>query len=304
MKRKIMKMAGTTYVVSIPLKWANKYNLKKGDEIDIDDDNGNLIIRFSESEKKKKTYSVDIKNNYHTSNKLITNLYRHGYDEFKIKFNDYEYIEKIPQIMFDNTIGLAIVEQKDNSVTIRDLSGNNIDDLDKIHKRVWFLIKDLANEVIEGIKNSDFKKLESIKSKEKVVNQFVNYCTRLISNENNINNRKSFVYYYLTRQLENISDAYKHISVIIVDKKIKPDLAFVETFESVNKLFDEFFSVYYNYSIEKTEKLILNYKRLIKKIDQNQKNNKKDEYFLIFTYLQLIVRKISELTSPMIELNL
>jgi len=35
MKRKLVKQGGTALTVSLPAKWAKKYDLKAGDEIDL-----------------------------------------------------------------------------------------------------------------------------------------------------------------------------------------------------------------------------------------------------------------------------
>ena len=55
MKRNIVKQGHSTLMVSIPMKWVKKYNLKKGMQVDVEDNGRDLIISTkSELEPKKK----------------------------------------------------------------------------------------------------------------------------------------------------------------------------------------------------------------------------------------------------------
>lgn len=53
MKRKVIQMAGKTMVVSIPSDWVKKYGIKKGDELELEKKNRNIIIST------KKDYSLN-----------------------------------------------------------------------------------------------------------------------------------------------------------------------------------------------------------------------------------------------------
>ena len=43
MKRKINAVGTGTLTVSLPNKWAQKYNLKKGDELNVAEEGGSLV---------------------------------------------------------------------------------------------------------------------------------------------------------------------------------------------------------------------------------------------------------------------
>ena len=43
MKRKVIQIAGSTQLVSLPRKWAKEHNVRKGDEVDVQE-NGNTVI--------------------------------------------------------------------------------------------------------------------------------------------------------------------------------------------------------------------------------------------------------------------
>jgi len=44
MKRKIIKLGTATLVVSLPSKWTKKFNLKSGNDLELEEANSNLII--------------------------------------------------------------------------------------------------------------------------------------------------------------------------------------------------------------------------------------------------------------------
>src|SRR3990167_8185350 len=86
MKRKVVKQGAATLMVSLPSKWAKKYNLKKGDEINIEELDNNLVLS-KESVSGKRRTSINLTN--HTESAIrtaITNTYRAGYDLVTVQF--------------------------------------------------------------------------------------------------------------------------------------------------------------------------------------------------------------------------
>ncbi|MEM3374593.1 MAG: AbrB/MazE/SpoVT family DNA-binding domain-containing protein [Candidatus Woesearchaeota archaeon] len=179
MKRKIMQIADTTFVVSLPLKWAREHNLKKGDEVELVAEKNQLCLRF-ENTIDKKSYSVDVQEYNRMAGRYIVSLYRLGYDEIEVKFSDPNYVSKIPKELFENTIGFEVISQKLNSCIIKNLSESDDEELENIIKRLWFLLKEMSKDLVEAIKNKDKTTLKSMKEREKTINKFSNYCIRLL----------------------------------------------------------------------------------------------------------------------------
>ena len=44
MKRKVIQLAGKTLLVSLPIKWAKKYGIKKGNEVEVEERGKSLLI--------------------------------------------------------------------------------------------------------------------------------------------------------------------------------------------------------------------------------------------------------------------
>ena len=86
MKRKIVKQGAATMMVSLPSKWVKKNNLEKGDEVDIDEQDKELIITPEKKVEKKKQVTIDItpdkKDNIYP---ILTHAYRRGFDKIILK---------------------------------------------------------------------------------------------------------------------------------------------------------------------------------------------------------------------------
>ena len=59
MKRKIVQHGSSSLTVSIPYKWIQKYNLNKGDEINIEE-NGNSLILSSDNRKVQNVKKIKV----------------------------------------------------------------------------------------------------------------------------------------------------------------------------------------------------------------------------------------------------
>ena len=47
MKRKVIQIADSTQLISLPRKWALKYGIKKGDELDVEEQGSNVLVSTS-----------------------------------------------------------------------------------------------------------------------------------------------------------------------------------------------------------------------------------------------------------------
>ena len=87
MKRRIIKQGHNTLTVTLPSKWVQLFNLKPGDEIEINERENGLFLSTEKHDDELKT-EVDITGfDIATIWKYIMSVYREGYDEVKIIFD-------------------------------------------------------------------------------------------------------------------------------------------------------------------------------------------------------------------------
>ncbi|MBD3202780.1 AbrB/MazE/SpoVT family DNA-binding domain-containing protein [Candidatus Woesearchaeota archaeon] len=297
MGRKLIELGGGTLVVSLPRKFVKKNNLEKGEEIDIYTKENKLIISPDEVEEKQ-DYSVDIKEFKRTGGRYIVSSYRLGFDEIKIRFSDSDYIRKIPKTLAENTIGLEIIEQKDNFCRLKNLSETNKELLDKIIKRIWFMTIDFSKDILTHLRKNSYGELSKMYLREKNINKFTNYALRILSKNKSIEQKHAFPLYYFIRYFENISDDYENLASFYSEEKSINSEKIIDMLGSTNSLLKGLYDIFYDYDIKKIEELILESEVLYEKI-KNEKSNSKG-----FLFLFNISKKIKRMCSVVIELNI
>jgi phosphate uptake regulator len=304
MKRKVIKLAGTTYVVSLPLKWVREQRIEKGDEMEVLAEGSKVSISRESNLQEGRKCSVNIGNNPETGKRYLVTLYRLGYDEIEIGYSDPEYKRVIPEILAQSTIGLVIIDQKENRTTIKDLSGTKSDELGSIERRMWFISSEMIKDIERYVNESNYAELKNMYLREKNINQLMNYCIRLIVSQKGENLQYPFSKYYFIRQLESITDSYRDLAVNHAREKLKPSKELLKGLSGVNRLFWEFDACYHSFKLEKIEEILRHSEKLSEYLSDELRSIKDIKQALGFTYLNQIIALIRGLCSPMIELNL
>jgi phosphate uptake regulator len=298
MRRKIIKIADTTYVVSLPLKWARENNVKKGDEVELEIEGKKITLKLGETEVSEKKIKIDVGNNLEIGFRTIVTLYRLGYDEFEILFSKPEYLTEFQKIMSNSTIGLAIIKQKEDSIIIKDLSGKREGEIDNLIRRIWFLIMDMSKDICTYVGKNDYDELKNMYNRERIVNQIMNYCIRQIASQKN--NPRSFSLYYFVRELESISDSYRDLALRHAEKKSNASKDLLLLLKEVNNIVVSFYESYYTFDLTQLESILFDCLKWENRIKLMQSN---DTSVLELIDITHIIEKIKKLISPMLELH-
>lgn len=81
MKRSLILMGGKTYVISLPSQWIKKHGLKKGQELEVNEDISSITISAGALKNEEKSLSIEYSEN--CREKLIK-AYQLGYDTIKL----------------------------------------------------------------------------------------------------------------------------------------------------------------------------------------------------------------------------
>src|SRR3989344_2814686 len=269
-KRKVVLHGDSTLTISLPARWAKKFNIKKGDELNVEENEREIrITNDKEITLDKKQFSVG--NLRRLGISYITSLYRSGYDEIHLDYNNNDYIETIHDVLSNEITGFEIVKQGNNYCVIKDLTGSK-DEFNTALRRIWLLTLDLAGETLSSIKKNNVNNLKNIYFMDNSINKFSNYCLRLLNKKVYVNYSKTPLYYYLIKSLEELADKYKDLYKFYLNNKVKSNDK-----EKMENLFNEARSTY-----EKTLNLNSN----------------------ISIYLSSICNDIKDLLSVLVELNI
>lgn len=301
MKRKVIKQGNGTLTITLPKKWTEQVGLKGGDEIVLDEKEGSLAISTKETTSKS-SYEVNIGSFERLGRRYLTALYREGYDEIEIKYDNPLYINSVQATLNEQMIGFEITNRFKNSCLIKDFSGGGENEFEKSLRRCWLLLLEISDETLESIKNKDYSVLKEMHMKDREINKFSNYCIRLALKLNKFSHKKTAHYFHFLRNLEELGDEYQNLSVGIAEHNLKVNNEEIKLIEENNRHLREFYELFYKYDDQKMENLFINTKKTFKKVEKMFSEKKHNP--MVLHYLFSTAENIRKLLSTIIEMNI
>ena len=305
MKRKVVKHGPSTLIISIPSAWAKKYDVKQGDELDVDEQKSRLVID-AKTQQNSKELKIDISN---LPKKLIErffiNAYQLGYDKIDITYNDPKIClflqDKIQQLW-----GFEIIERNDEGCIIKNIATKIDLDFDKSLRKIFFLVSGIAKTTHEAYKNGDKKLLNNIHYKDIDVNKFAYFCLRTLNKQQYVGGLEEggHVLYHLIIKIENLADNYKKLSKML--SKIDKDKDIEKLLFELKDHYDDAFDFFYKPHKDKLNKLLEKDKKILRLIKNSFGKTKTVSKLLTLTMLSNInqtVYKIPIRTLNRLDIN-
>jgi hypothetical protein len=272
MKRNVILMGGKTHVISMPLKWIKSHGIKKGDELEIVEENNKITILTANAIIKE-----PIKLNLEKANasiivKNITNTYTLGYPELEILFKTTTKLKNKKEIKTlnviqdtcDQLIGFEIIDPKDTFCRIKDVAGSSINEFKNILRRIFLMTNSFGKETIDNINN--YEELNNLHRKHITIRKYAQYCQRYL-NLRGLKNQTTLYNEIIVRLLD-ISQGYRFITKNQIQKKNKYSKETLSLLKETVKLQEMLHKTFYKFSQEKvtelTEKRIEIFKKLEK----------------------------------------
>ncbi len=326
MKRKIIKQGHNTLTMTLPSKWAREFNLKAGDEINLQErDNGLYLSTEKKGEKLKA--EIDISGfSIPTIWKYFMSVYRQGYDEILVKFNPtskydspYKFFTRhaidmkydtakltafeTVQLITNRFVGLEIVEHHQEYCLIKDMGEITPKEFETSLRRVFLLIQQMGEEMVEAIKKNNTKILYHTHDIDINVDKFHDYCVRVLHKTGFKDSKQTSLISTALYILEMLGDEIKHIAHhLIKDMEGKKLDNLLELAERVLKQFNSYYDLYYNFdkkkllNLSQTDMEIHSYlPRLYKK--KGKKSQLTDEELEIFYHMRIITKYLNALTE-------
>ncbi len=265
MKRKVIQIADSTQLISLPRKWAIKYKIKKGDELDVEPD-GNKLVIATTHETSIPRCSLNFINQPKLKRRSLCAAYLKGYDEVEIIYDHPEYIREIQNVLTE-FIGYDIVKQDKNSCLVKQISRPTVEEFSNIFNRLFLLIHDTLQTIIDAIKNKDFEQLKGIPFREININKYSNFCRRLINKGSHSIPEQTSSLYFILMSLEFLGDEYKTLSKHFLEEQ-KITKQFMTVLEQTNSLFENTHKVFRTKNKEKAVENALLYDKLLKDVEE------------------------------------
>lgn len=250
MKRKLIQISKTTQVLSIPTYWLKKNKLKKGDEINLEENNNVLLISKTPI-KQKKTTNIDIKIlNEELIWLVVDAYYMKGYDEILITTKDQKQKEIFLEIV-NYFPGIIIDEDGKNFIKLKNIAIQEEFNLNSMISRIKNLTITIIEDSIEAINTENWETLTNIKKRDYVLNTYVSMAFRELNNNKQDLNVIGLSQYI--KLLEILSDKLCDFLKEVGTKKQK-DKTIQETLEKIKTLYKNHSILINKFSFETLKK--------------------------------------------------
>jgi len=166
MKRKVNKVGNNTLTVSLPSKWAKKYHIKPGNELEVVEQGNSLEVQTKTLlNKERKTAHLHIdKPLKHLVNRSLSTLYVLGFEEIEISFKEkklydqqedkYINIDEYLKSAMNKFLGMEVISQTPQKfvlhIFIRDFEEK---ELIIAQQRIYYLTKEFLETFLNSMKH-------------------------------------------------------------------------------------------------------------------------------------------------------
>ena len=294
MKRKLVKQGAATMMISLPAKWIKQFNLKKGDEIDLEESGDNLVIS-KDRKKTKKQIRINITDeNRKDILVILTHLYRKGFDIITIEGINPKLLNEIKTIVNELLLGFEITEREDAKCRIENISEPTEQKYDSLLRRIFLIIKETHNIVVEDFQKNEFSHLDEIVDLRKQQDKFILFCRRALKHE-----KDPIVSWELLTFLMHIEHAYHYLYKYASENKIIKSKETINLLEKLGDYLQLYYDAYFKRDINKIHKI--NNLRKEHHFGKCLKLIEKCRNPVIVSYIRELFRLIQIGTSPVLS---
>ncbi len=247
MKRKLVRQGAATLMVSLPAKWARQFNLGKGSEVEVSEED-NAIIITTESSETRKTKEINVKQGAFLK-RMIFMPYREGYDTIRISFDDSKIMRQIETVV-EMLMGFEVIDQGPNHCRIGTVSVESEQSFENVLRRCFLLIKTMAEESNDALQKKEFEKMRSIGDMERSVHRYCDFTMRIINKTWTRPKPEITRTYWIITLLKEISDLLAETCNYMHDKKPKLSKDVGSIYRKAVELASKLSDVYYKPNAE------------------------------------------------------
>src|SRR3989344_5825741 len=243
MNRKIVQHGSSSLTITLPIKWAEKFHIKKGDEINVEESGNSLVISTNKEQSNVKKI-IKKEDGKFTKNNL-SHLYQLGYDEIEIEISDDKTLKEINERL-PNCIGYEIIDQKNNKIYIKSIVTTLESEFDNMLRKSFLVTDEMIKELINLLEKKEFKKINDVRNLENLNNKFTDICIRILNKKGYKIQSRTFQIYEIIKNTERLADEFKYIcdslDKVNKDKFDKSIILDIKLIHGYFKLFQELFN--------------------------------------------------------------
>ena len=254
MKRSIVQQGPSTLMVSIPMKWVKKYGLKKGMQIEVEENGRGLEISTnSKKEPKKKEINL-INSNVGYIWREISSAYLSGYDEIKVNYDSIKIYEIMEKKLLPILLGFETVEHGDRYCILRQVLEENPNEFETFMRRIFLNLIHTSKQYISILETGE--NIDTIFSLEKTNNRQTYYLRRMLTKEGFKKQEKTNFVSILVFLLEQLMNEYKYsIWELEKRKNKKAQKVIINHYKQIHEKIELIYDLYFSYTPESFEKI-------------------------------------------------
>ena len=245
MFRRIIKFGDSSHVISLPKKWIDKNNLKKGDLVVCNEETNELRILPHIADFKQNAKEITItltENDKGRVKHKISSAYVNNYGLINIIADDLLIFVQEIRIATSNLMALEIIQQTSKKIVLKDfLDIKEISIIDTI-RRIDLILLSISEDVLKSLNGFDL--LEGIKQKEMDVNRLSFLLWKVLKkcSDNkvrqilDVTHDEVLFYWDIVLNLERIADNFKRLPRYVDGKLSDLKVEFVKDLIEIYKL--------------------------------------------------------------------
>ncbi len=258
MKRKIIEH-GTSNALIIPKKWFDKYGLKRGEELEVEESGPKLIVSAEKIKAVKDVIRIQQEPFVPYLHRVIGKIFQAGYDNIEIEISDKKDIDIAVPRALQEVMGLELIEKTDKKVVFDVMIQESTESFEKYEHKTFQTAIEYAKWVLECLVKKNYEGLFDT-TLETLNDKFSLFCERHI---NKTLPKDCTFQYTLLWNLERIADEFKHIADRVKEKKLNISKESVTYFKTVIKYLEDFYHLFCAFDIELYSKMYQIRKNLV-----------------------------------------
>jgi len=297
MKRKLVRQGGNALTITLPSKWIREKGLTPKDEVEVEEYDGDLVVKAKAKEIIKRV-SLELKSsNQKYIKAMFRNLYINGYDEINVRFESEDDLFSISRSI-EPLIGYEIDIQKEKSCVVRNVSPTESDEYESMFKKIFytaFMMKEIVDKALVGDSTKiDAEKMDQL---NKNSSKFSCFCRRVIFKTNLSKNEEGVTKYSIINIIHMIARNYASI----FNSKCSLKKESIKYKDEVGDFLREVFDAYCKKDMGVVEDILGKRKELILKGFDVLKKDTKNA--IVLHYLMEIVRLTGTIAGKIGFLN-
>ncbi len=304
MKRRVIQIADSTQLVSLPRKWAIRNGIKKGDELDIEIQGNKMIVQSKKGAEGEKVQADVSSLNEKFIRWMIFVFHKSGYDEMELTYKDAKIAKIIQDTINQGIMGFEIIEQTPKYSIIKNIATGLESEFETILKRIFLVTLSMAKSSYDIIKKGQFEDLKEIIVLESTNNKLTNFCERLLTKKGYKDPAKTNFVYVIVWQFEKIADDFRDLCRYLYENKSRISLAkeTVSIFEKTINIIDTFYKAYYKKDDQILSSIVDEVTRVKKDITKVIKTGSEKDTVIVY-YLGNACQKVLELCPSAVALR-